>query len=227
MQDISLRTQKKCKALKVLIKAPCSSPWMRKVSEETFQETKHVGYGNTRAEQQLPRVCVHDWGIFDQVTSPCRTSCMSLDIQEQMCAIPHVSNPSMANVWCVNKKLTCSVTCLSDGENSFWYWMVNPFVLWSKEIGIFVLGCVTGSNAVIPQVADEPFTPVLQFFSKRRIFFLWIALLNTHECFLDFCVHCNMKRYVSMTLINTLRLSRTKWGHRLSRIEKLNMTIAY
>lgn len=33
--------------------------WMRGVSEETFKHGKHAGYGNTRAEQQLPEVRVH------------------------------------------------------------------------------------------------------------------------------------------------------------------------
>lgn len=72
--------------------------------------------------------------------------------------------------------------------------MVNPFVLWSMGIVIFILVRITVSNTTIPQTADEPLTPLLQFLSERRSFFLWIALLNTHQWFLDFFVYCNTKR---------------------------------
>lgn len=56
--------------------------------------------------------------------------------------------------------------------------MVNPFTLWSMKIVIIILGCITVRNAIIPQMADEFLTPVLQFFPERRNFFLRIALLN-------------------------------------------------
>lgn len=61
--------------------------------------------------------------------------------------------------------------------------MVNLRVLWSKEIVIFILGCITVSSEIIPQMADEPLTPVLQFFSERRNFSLWTALLNLTKAF--------------------------------------------
>lgn len=84
-------------------------------------------------------------------------------------------------------------------------------MLWSKESVIFTLGCIFVINEIIPQMADEPLTPVLQFFSERRNFSLWIALLNLTKAFLDFFVHRIVKIIpVSMILVNTLRLPRTK-----------------
>lgn len=84
-------------------------------------------------------------------------------------------------------------------------------MLWSKESVIFTLGCIFVINEIIPQMADEPLTPVLQFFSERRNFSLWIALLNLMKAFLDFFVHRIVKIIpVSMILVNTLRLPRTK-----------------
>lgn len=56
-------------------------------------------------------------------------------------------------------------------------------MLWSKESVIFTLGCIFVINEIIPQMADEPLTPVLQFFSERRNFSLWIALLNLMKAF--------------------------------------------
>lgn len=90
--------------------------------------------------------------------------------------------------------------------------MVSLCVLWSKEIVIFTLGCTTVSSEIIPQMADEPLTPVLQFFSERKNFFTLDCPPESHESFLHFLVHCKMKIIpVPMILVNTLRLSRTKW----------------
>lgn len=40
--------------------------------------------------------------------------------------------------------------------------MVNRFMLWSMRTLIFILGCVTVSNAIVSQMADGALTPVLQ-----------------------------------------------------------------
>lgn len=102
--------------------------------------------------------------------------------------------------------MACFVTCLRNAKHSSWPWMVNRFVLWSMRIVIFILGCVTVSNVIIPQMADGPLPPVLQLVLHwEKEFLPLIALLNNRERFLDFYIHCRMKKTedpVSRTLIS-------------------------
>lgn len=85
--------------------------------------------------------------------------------------------------------------------------MGNLCVLWSKEIVIFTLGCTTVSSEIIPQMADEPLTPVLLFFSERRNFFTLDYPSKSHETFFGFL--CSLQNEDNSCFHDTSKCSET------------------
>lgn len=203
---------------------------MRGVSEETFWDDKHAGYGNTRAEPWLPKICVHLLvGVYlvgyCLPAEPWPSCSASPDVWEQMRVIPHVAVQSVSgqrlicqlkvDMFCNVPKWWRKFFLTLDGksicalEHGDCHLYSSPYH--REQYNYSSDGWWTSCSTFVVLLWKKEFFP-LDCPSKYSSMVSGFLCLLQHE-----------ENSCSMTLINTLRLSGQNGSHRPSRREELNL----
>lgn len=166
-----------------------------------------------------------DWIMFGQILSPCRTMAQLLSVPQHMrveacytwraCLVTQWSMSGVS----MKSWLFCNMP--EWRENFFWSWMVNLFVLWSTKTAIFIWGCISVSNALIPpqlvNLSLQFCSPLLTegVFSSGLPFQTWMLS--------GFLCYCDMKRIpISMTPL-LWDFPEQNGSHRPNRREESNL----